>query len=370
MKKIIIAPDSYKGTLSALEVAQTISRAVKDVSAEYETLLIPIADGGEGTIEALGAKKIPCTVSGSLFEKVESFWGELGDKAVIELAACAGLPMAKRLDPEAATTFGVGQLISAALDAGKRDFIIALGGSSTNDMGCGMAAALGVKFFNGEGKEFIPTGGTLCDIASIDRSGIDIRVTKSRFVTMCDVDNPLFGEKGAAYVFAPQKGATPEAVQRLDNGLRHAAQVVKSCLDVDVSSFEGAGAAGGCGAGVVAFLDSVLKRGIDVVLDAADFDKALEGCALVFTGEGKFDSQSIDGKAISGIAARTKEKNIPLIVLAGAAEEAENCYDMGVTAVFSIQRKALPFKEARLINGPSLYRTAYNVMKLFDCTNK
>lgn len=370
MKKIIIAPDSYKGTLSAREVAKTISRAVKDACPGSETVLIPIADGGEGTIDALGAKKVFVRVKGSQFEEINSFYGLLGSSAVIELAACAGLPMAKRLDPETATTYGVGQLISAALDAGMRKFIVALGGSSTNDMGCGMAAALGVKFYDKNSKEFIPTGGTLKNIFKIDKTNIDPRVTESEFITMCDIDNPLYGEKGAAYVFAPQKGASPEAVVRLDNGLRHACDIIKRDIGIDTSLLAGAGAAGGCGAGMVAFFNSKLRSGIDVVLDASSFDSALDGAELVFTGEGRFDSQSIDGKAISGIAARTKKKNIPLIVLAGAAEEVDSCYEMGVSAVFSIQRKAMPFKEARLVNEPSLYRTAYNVMKLWNAANK
>lgn len=364
--KIIIAPDSYKGTLSARKVASTIDRAVKAVCPHAATVLMPIADGGEGTVDALGAKKVPVRVKGSQFEDVDSFYGVMEDRAVIELAACAGLPMAKRLAPDTATTYGVGQLILAALDAGFRKFIVALGGSSTNDMGCGMAAALGVKFHDRGGRSFVPSGVSLANIDRIDISGLDKRIADSEFVTMCDIDNPLCGPKGASYVFAPQKGAKPDMLPILDSALAHCSEIVKRDIGADVASLAGAGAAGGCGAGMVAFFGSQLRRGIDVVLDTKNFDRELEDADLVFTGEGKFDSQSVDGKAISGIAARTRAKNIPLIVLCGAAEESEVCYEMGVTAVFSIQRKALPFKEARLVNEPSLYKTAYNVMKIFN----
>lgn len=366
MKKIIIAPDSYKGTLSARKVADTISRAVKDVCPDCETVLMPIADGGEGTIDALGAEKVPVRVKGSQFENVDSFYGVLGDTAVIELAACAGLPMAVRLEPETATTFGVGQLILAALDAGFRKFIVALGGSSTNDMGCGMAAALGIKFHNRGGRSFVPSGVSLAHVDRIDVSGLDPRIAESEFVTMCDIDNPLCGPKGASYVFSPQKGAKPDVVPVLDSAMKHCAEIVKRDLGADIAELPGAGAAGGCGGGMVAFFGSKLRSGIDVVLDTKDFDRELENTDLVFTGEGKFDSQSMDGKAISGIASRTREKGIPLIVLCGAAEESDACYDMGISAVFSIQRKALSFKEAKLINEPSLYRTAYNVMKILN----
>ena len=368
--KIIIAPDSYKGTLSARQVAETINTAIKDVLPSANTLLLPIADGGEGTIEAFGAEKRRVTVTGSQYERVQSFYGILGDTAIIELAACAGLPMAKRLYPETATTYGVGQLIKTALNDGFRKFIVALGGSSTNDMGCGMACALGVKFKNKIGNYFIPAGLSLADIVDIDISGLDPRIKESEIVTMCDIDNPLCGKKGASFVFAPQKGAKSEILPKLDEAMLHASEMVKKFIGKDVADIPGAGAAGGCGAGMVAFLDSELRRGIDVVLDTKNFDIELEDADLVFTGEGRFDSQSIDGKAISGIASRTKAKNIPLIVLCGAADESEVCYEMGVTAVFSIQRKAMPFKEAKLVNEPSLYKTAYNVMKTLICNLK
>ena len=364
MKKIIICPDSFKGTMSSRETAEIIAKAFRDSWDGYETVCIPIADGGEGTVEAFGADIVRVSVSGPHFEKVDSFYGMLGDTAVIELAAAAGLPMTDPLDPEKTTTYGVGELILSALDKGCRKFIIGLGGSSTNDCGCGMAAALGVKFYNRSGESFIPVGGTLSLVDRIDVSGIDPRIKDSAITTMCDIDNPLYGEKGAAYVFAPQKGADETSVIKLDNGLRHIAEVIKSCLDTDVSEIRGGGAAGGCGAGTVAFLASSLKRGIDVVLDTSGFDELIKDASLIITGEGKFDSQSIDGKAVSGIAARAKKANAPLIVLAGAAVESSEAYDMGVSAVFSIQRMAMPKEEAYLRNREDTYRTAFNLANL------
>lgn len=363
MPKIIICPDSFKGSLSATEAADLIANACLKAIPDSEVIKIPIADGGEGTVETLGATKIACKVNDAFFKPVDSFWGELGDTAVIELAACAGLPQAVSPNPEIASTFGVGELILDALNSGKRKIIIALGGSSTNDMGCGLASALGVRFLDAEGKEFIPAGGTLSKIAKIDMKAVDPRISESTFITMCDVTNPLYGEKGAAFVFAPQKGADSEMVLRLDAGLRHAGTIVQRDLGLDLASVPGTGAAGGCGAGVMAFLGSKLQSGIDVVLNLKYFDRELSGADLVITGEGKFDSQSIDGKAISGIAARAKIAKVPMVVLAGAAAETPSCYEMGVTAVFSIQRSALPLEEALKVSGESLYKTALNVMK-------
>ena len=304
MKKIVISPDSFKGTLSAREVAEIVARAARDASPDFEPVLVPIADGGEGTVDAFGAVRVPCTVTGPNGRPVEAFYGLLGDTAVIEMAAAAGLPLADPLDPRATTTFGVGELINAALDAGLRRFIIGLGGSATNDCGCGMAAACGVRFFDADGGAFVPTGGTLASVARIDLSSRDPRIAESTFTAMCDIDNPLYGERGAAYVFAPQKGADDACVAQLDDGLRSICSVIARDCGADVADLPGAGAAGGCGAAVPAFFGGTLKRGIDVVLDVNDFDSKLDGAALVVTGEGRFDSQTAGGKAISGIAAR------------------------------------------------------------------
>ena len=365
-KKILIAPDSFKGTLSAREAAEIIAKAAADASPEYEPILMPIADGGEGTVDAFGAKRVEAVVTGPNGQAVKGFYGVLGDTAVIEMAAAAGLPLASPPDPRGATTYGVGELILHALDAGFRKFIIGLGGSATNDCGCGMAVACGVKFYGENGKDFTPRGGTLADVVRIDMSGRDPRIAESEFTAMCDIDNPLYGERGAAYVFAPQKGADAECVVLLDAGLRHISEMIARDCGTEVALMPGAGAAGGCGAAIPAFFGGKLKRGIDVVLDVNGFDAALDGASLVVTGEGKFDSQTAGGKAISGIAARTKKKGVPLVVFCGAAEEDESAYEMGVTSVFSIQRRALPFEEAAPLNGPYLYKTAYNVFRIVD----
>ena len=367
MKKIVIAPDSFKGTLSAREVAEIVSSAAHDAISDVQTVLIPIADGGEGTVDAFGAEHIKCVVTGPNQNRADSYYGILPDgTAVIEMAAAAGLPMANPLSAKATTTFGVGELIMNALDNGVTNFIVGLGGSATNDCGCGMAAACGVSFFDQKGNKFIPVGESLSKIAHIDISTRDKRISNCTFTAMCDIDNPLFGKNGAAYVFAPQKGATPEDVQMLDEGLKHISDIIKKDIGVDISNLSGAGAAGGCGAAVTAFFGGKLKRGIDVVLDQNNFNALLDNADMVVTGEGKFDSQTAGGKAISGIAARTKAKNIPLVVLCGAAEEDESAYEMGVTSVFSIQRKAQPFEIAKGLNAPYLYRTAYNMFKLFN----
>lgn len=365
MIKIIVAPDSFKGTLSACKVAEIMCVAVCDVLPDAEVIAVPTSDGGEGTIEALCAKKIQTVASNPFFEPINTFYGDFKGCAVIESAACCGLPLsAGRENPSLTTTYGVGEFIKKALDDGYTDIIAALGGSSTNDAGCGMAAALGVRFTGDDG-EFIPTGGTLKAVRHIDISHLDLRIRNATVTAMCDIINPLYGKNGAAYIFAPQKGADEEMVICLDEGLRHISSVIKRDLGIDVSSLEGAGAAGGMGAGVVAFLGGRLKSGIDIVLDAAGFDDMLCGASLVLTGEGRFDSQSLDGKVICGIAKRTKKAGIPLIAVAGSIEDVENCYDAGVTAVFSIQRTPLPFCEAVLRTERDLYSTVVNVIRTF-----
>ncbi len=365
MLKIIIAPDSFKGTLSAREAAEIMSRAAGDILPDAEIITVPIADGGEGTIEALHAHKIYTVVNNPYFEPIHSYYGDYNGSAVIESAVCCGLPLvAERKNPALTSTYGVGELIKQALDDGYRNIIIALGGSSTNDAGCGMAAALGVRF-TGKNGDLIPTGKTLGDIEHIDMSQLDFRIRQTEITAMCDITNPLYGINGAAYVFAPQKGAKCDEVKLLDDGLRHISKIIQKDLSMDISMLEGSGAAGGMGAGVMAFLGGTLKSGIENMLHAADFDRLLYGASLVITGEGHFDSQSIKGKVISGIAGRTQKLNIPLIVVAGSVEEVNNCYDMGITSVFSIQRTPLPFNEAVLRTKSDLYAAVNNIIRTF-----
>lgn len=347
--KVIIMPDSFKGTISSERICQIVSRSISELFPNSQIISIPIADGGEGTVDAFlarGGEKREVRVSGPFFKHVDSFYGVMGDTAVIEMAACASLPMVgNNKDPLFTTTYGVGELIRHALDGGARHIILGLGGSCTNDGGCGMAAALGVQFFDRDGNLFIPTGGTLRDISRLDASKVDARIL-GKLTVMCDIENPLYGISGAAYVFAPQKGASPEQVVFLDDGLKHLARVILSCTDTDVSSIPGGGAAGGMGAGAAAFLKGKLTPGIDVVLQSADFVHQLKDATCVITGEGSCDSQSLMGKALSGIAKHTKSAGVPLIVLAGGTKgDPQAFYDAGVTAIVPCTRRPMPFTE-------------------------
>ena len=362
--KVIIAPDSFKGTISAIKVCDIMANAVRSVDDSAEIISIPVADGGEGTIDSFGAEKVYVEITGPDHKKIRSYYGVLNDTVIIEMAACAGLPLTELKNPELTTTYGVGELILHALYSGYREFVIGLGGSATNDGGTGMAAALGVKFFNAGGESFIPVGGTLIDITRIDMSAIDPRIRESRFTAMCDIDNPLYGARGAAYIFAPQKGADSDMVKRLDNALIHFSDVINTDLGIDISRLTGSGAAGGMGAGVYAFLDSQLKSGIDVVLDTVRFDTHLDAADCVISGEGKFDDQSIHGKVVSGIAGRVRDKGIPFIVIAGSVDDSVDISDTGITAVFSIQRTPLPFAESVLRSENDLFYTVKNVINI------
>lgn len=347
--KIIVCPDSFKGTLSAREAADCIEKGVLRASPDATVIKLPIADGGEGTCDVLGVRKEPVTVSGPYREPVDAYIGFLGegcDRAVIEMALCAGLPLVgDNKNPELTTTLGVGEMIKHALDMGAREILLCLGGSATNDCGCGMASALGAVFTDKNGNSFIPTGGSLINIAGIDLSLMDERLRSVRITAMCDVKNPLYGENGAAYVYAPQKGADAECVRRLDDGLRSFASVCLSSLGIDVSTIEGGGAAGGMGAGVIALLGGKLTRGIFAVLDVCRFDELIKDCDLVISGEGRFDSQSLCGKVIDGIGERLADTDIPFVAICGAVDR--RMTDTGrLDAVFSIQTEPLEFSEA------------------------
>lgn len=352
MKKCIIIPDSFKGTLSSAEICSAMSDAVLRHWPDCEIHAIPVADGGEGTVDcflaAMEGEKVPVSASGPFGEPVEGYYARFGDRAVLEMAMFAGLPQAEgRLDPEKTTTFGVGEAIRRAISGGCTEILLGLGGSCTNDGGCGMAAALGVRFYNKEGAAFVPAGGTLRDIARIDLSVARELLKSVKITAMCDIDNPLYGESGAAHVFAPQKGADEAAVLRLDDGLRHLAAVIEKDLGLSVAELSGAGAAGGMGAGVVAFLGGSLRPGIEAVLDMTGFDALLDSTDLVLTGEGRIDSQSLGGKAVIGIAKRAAAIGVPVIALVGAAAPgSEQAYDHGVTAIFSTCRRCNTLAEA------------------------
>lgn len=348
MKKCVVVSDSFKGTVSSREICAIAQQVIPRHFPACEVVCIPVADGGEGTVDcfvqAMGAQRVGVTVTNALGEKSAAAYARLGELAIIEMAAAAGLPQVGALRcPGTATTYGVGELIAHAVDSGCRKILLGLGGSATNDGGCGCAAALGVRFYDADGQSFVPVGDTLGSIARIDTAEAEALLRSVEITVMCDVTNPLYGPTGAAYVFAPQKGADAEKVKSLDAGLHHFGDVIRSQYGLDVGAMPGAGAAGGMGAGCVALLGGTIQSGIDAVLDVTGFDRQLEGADLVITGEGRIDSQSADGKVVSGVARRTRAKGVPLIAIAGGiADSAGAVYDIGVSAMFSTDRAALP----------------------------
>lgn len=372
MKKVIIVPDSFKSTLSAREVCGILSSCVRRAFPKCEVISIPLADGGEGTVDALisalGGEIFRCPCKGPFMEDMTGSFGIIGDTAFIEIASPCGLPMvAGKEDPLKTSTYGFGQLILAAAQKSVSKITLCLGGSCTNDFACGAASAVGVRFFDANGSAFVPTGGTLCNIDVIDLSGMDPILKNIKFTAMCDVTNPVTGPLGAAYIFAPQKGASQSDVILLDNGLRHICHIISRDFGKDYSMLPGGGAAGAVGAGAVFFLDCTLVSGADAVLDAANFDKALCGADLVITGEGKLDMQSFGGKAIDVISSRTSKHGIPLIVFAGAVDaDADTLSRHGISAAFSINPLPLPFEETAKHAKENLKFTADNVFKLLS----
>lgn len=372
MKKVVLIPDSFKGTLSSAQICEILGGKVKEHFPGCQVVSIPVADGGEGSVDcfltALGGEKIRLTVKNPYFEDMESFYGLIdnGQTAVIEMASCAGLPLVEdRKDPRKTTTYGVGELILDAAGRGVKKIIVGLGGSSTNDGGCGAAAAVGVKFLNAKGETFVPTGGTTHEIAHIDMSGRSKALDGVEIVTMCDIDNPMYGPTGAAHVFAPQKGADPETVLFLDEGIKHLSEVIKADLGQDLSQDPGTGAAGAMGAGMMAFFSSRLQMGIETVLDTVRFEDVIADADMIFTGEGKIDSQSLRGKVVIGVARRAKKKNVPVTVIVGGADnDIDAAYGMGVTAVFSINRLPQDFSVSRHNSVENMTLTADNVLRL------
>ena len=372
MQNFILVPDSFKGTLSAIEVCNIMKSSIKNLYKDANIISVPVADGGEGTVDAflyaLGGEKKSVWVSDAFNEqKILAYYAMLkNDIAVIEMAACAGLPLVKdRLEPDKTTTFGVGELIIDAINNGAKKIILGLGGSATNDGGCGMAAALGVKFKDEQDQEFIPTGGTLSQIYKIDMNNIYSKIKDVEFVSMCDVDNPLCGRLGASAVFAPQKGADEDMVKLLDEGLAHLAKIIKRDLHIEVKDIKGAGAAGGLGAGSIAFLQSKLTKGIDVILDTINFDELVSKADIVFTGEGKFDSQSLHGKVVMGVANRSQKYKTPVIVVTGAiGENIQEAYNKGITAIFSINKEPMEFSKSALKSKENMILTMENILRL------
>lgn len=372
MQNFILVPDSFKGTLSAIEVCNIMKSSIKNLYKDANIISVPVADGGEGTVDAflyaLGGEKKSIWVSDAFNEqKILAHYAMLKDDiAVMEMAACAGLPLVKnRLEPDKTTTFGVGELIIDAINSGAKKIILGLGGSATNDGGCGMATALGVKFKDEQDQEFIPTGGTLSQIYKIDMNNIYSKIKDIEFISMCDVDNPLCGKLGASAVFAPQKGADEDMVRLLDEGLAHLAKIIKRDLHIEVKDIKGAGAAGGLGAGSIAFLQSKLTKGIDVILDTINFDELVSKADIVFTGEGKFDSQSLHGKVVMGVANRSQKYKTPVIVVTGAiGENIQEAYNKGITAIFSINKEPMEFSKSALKSKENMILTMENILRL------
>lgn len=372
MKKVLLIPDSFKGTMSSSEICDILADSIRRYYPDAQVVSIPVADGGEGSVDsflaAMGGEKVAVTVKGPYMEDMESFYGlvENGSTAIVEMAACAGLPLVgDNLHAEKTTTYGVGQLIAHAVGRGCKRLILGLGGSSTNDFGAGAAAALGIRFLNKDGEAFVPVGENLAEVCRIDKSGLLPGLSGIEIITMCDIDNPLYGETGAAYVFGPQKGADAEMVKYLDGQLRAISDTVIRELGVDVSLLPGAGAAGGMGGGTVAFLGSRLQMGIETVLDTVGFDTLLDGADLVISGEGKIDGQSLRGKVVIGVARRAKKADVPVIAIVGdIGDNIEPAYDEGVSGIFSINRVAVPFKEAKTRSKSDLGLTADNLMRM------
>lgn len=352
--KLLLASDSYKGSLTTLQVAEQIKKGVKKVFPDAEFMCVPVADGGEGTVEAMvssmGGEYRSIEVTAPKGNKIQAKYGVLPDKKIVlEMAAASGLPLVPReeRDVMSATTYGTGELIRAALGENCTRIYIGIGGSATNDGGMGMAQALGFSFLDKDGKEVGFGGKELKRVVKIVTENVDKRLKEKEIIVMSDVTNPLCGELGASAIYGPQKGATPEQVKELDEGLRHFAQVIKDQLNMDLIDMPGAGAAGGLGAGLVAFTGAKVKSGIEAILEASDFSRKLEWADLVISGEGRIDRQSAFGKVISGISKAAKEKGVPVVAVSGSIEYgAEIIYEKGVTSMEAAVCKPMTLDEA------------------------
>lgn len=370
MAKYVLIPDSFKGTLSSEDICRIASEEILRLEPEAEICAIPVADGGEGTVDAFLAAvggtraEVPCT--GPCGQEVMGFYGLLPDgTAVVEMAAAAGLPLAGACrDPEKTTTYGVGQLMAHALSRGAKRLVLGLGGSATNDGGCGAAAALGAEFLDAEGRPFVPTGGTLTQIVHIRMKGLRETLAGAEVTVMCDIDNPLCGPAGAAAVFGPQKGADAAMVARMDAGLRHLAETLEKDVGMEVLTLAGGGSAGGFGAGAAAFFGGQLRMGIDVVLDLTDFDRKCRGASLVITGEGHLDSQSLRGKTVVGVARRARALGVPAAALVGGCETAlDAVYAEGVSGVFPIHPALCTWPQAAARTEEDLRFTMGNLLR-------
>ena len=371
MRKVILIPDSFKGTMSSSEICQIMRSVILEHYQDCEVVSIPVADGGEGSVDAfldaVGGKNVYKEVTGPYpGEKVQGYYGILPDNvAVIEMAAAAALPMVgERKNPAKTTTYGVGELMIDAARKGVRKIILGLGGSATNDAACGLASACGISFYNAKGEKFTPLGESMDEVVRIDTSTMDEELKKIEIVTMCDIDNPFYGPEGAPAIYGPQKGADEEMVKVLDQKMRVLSEVMKRDCGVDVQSIPGSGAAGGMGGGMAAYFKSKLQMGIETVLETVHFDDLLEGTDFVYTGEGKIDGQSLRGKVVIGVARKAKAKGVKVIAIVGdIGDDIENAYKEGVTGIFSTNRVAVPYKEARPRAKSDLRLTVDNLLR-------
>lgn len=350
MKKIVIAPDSFKGSLSSLEVCELVKKSLLEERNDLEIIEVPIADGGEGMTESFmcaipESEKVTLKAKSPLGREIDVYYAIVyGDTAVIEMAMASGITIEKEKNAMKASTYGTGQIIKHALDKGIRKFFLGIGGSATTDGGIGCVSALGGKFLDKDGKAVSLCGEGLGDIVTIDLSGLDERIKESKITVLCDVKNPLYGENGAAYIFGPQKGADEKQVEYLDAGLKNLADISAEYLGKDYSLLEGTGAAGGLGFALVAFLGGRLKGGIDHILDMLSFDEKVKEADLVITGEGKMDYQSLMGKLPFGVAKRCAHTRVAAIVGLNTADE-KQIADLGISQVVETNPKHLPFKQ-------------------------
>ncbi|HTH16579.1 MAG TPA: glycerate kinase [Magnetospirillum sp.] len=368
--KIVIAPDSFKESLSALEVATQIEAGIREIFPDAVCTKLPVADGGEGTVEAMvaatGGETVRVPVTGPLGEQVKAFYGLTGDggMAVIEMAAASGLALVPplRRNPLATTTYGVGELIRAALDRGARHFILGIGGSATNDGGAGMVQALGARLLDDRGQDLGFGGDSLAALDRIDVTGLDPRLAECRIEVACDVDNPLTGPTGASAVFGPQKGATPAMVRQLDDNLAHYAKIIQRDLGVAVATLPGAGAAGGLGAAMCAFLGADLRPGVEIVTNAVGLEQLVVDASLVITGEGRIDSQTIHGKTPIGVARVAKRHGKPVVAIAGClTRDAGVVHAHGIDAVFSVLYRSCTVEEALAEAADNVRQAARNI---------
>ena len=353
--KVVIAPQTFKGSISAMDAATAMESGVLEILPDAETVLVPVADGGDGTLETLvegsGGEIRSVEVTGPIGECLVAEWGAMGDgtTAVIEMARTSGLALVPtpRRDPLTATTYGFGEAILAALDSGFRRFIVGIGGSATNDAGAGMAQALGVNLIGDSGESLSPGGAALAGLRRIDLTDLDPRIADAEFLVACDVTNPLTGPEGASAIYGPQKGATPAMVETLDNALRRFAKIVRLDLGVDVESLAGSGAAGGLGGGLVAFLGGKLRTGVDIILDTVDIESELADADLVLTGEGTLDYQTVYNKAPVGVAARAVRHGVPVVAIAGTLGDRYHLvHDHGIDAATSIPSGPMGLEES------------------------